>query len=939
MQFGVLGPLEVRSAGGDPVAVGGPRPRSLLVMLLLEAGRVVGVDRLVDGLYGGDPPGDAANALQSQVSRLRGKLGGLIEGHPAGYRLAVDPATVDVHRFTVLASDGRRALAAGDHAGADVALREALGLWRGPALADVADAPFAAAQVVRLEELRAACVEDRAEAALALGSPDGVVAELRSLLAAHPLRERARGQLMRALYGAGRHAEALAVFEEGRQRLAEELGADPSPELAAVHLSILRGEAPVGRRLPAQLTSFVGREGDLARVVDLLGSARLVTLLGPGGAGKTRLAIEAAGRMPAEVSFVDLSAAGAVAPAVMGALGLRESGLLPSPTGPPDAVERLVAALADRPLLLVLDNCEHLVAEAADLAFRLLAACPELRILATSREALGITGESLHPLPPLEIDQAVRLFADRAAAVRPGFTVDDAVRRICAALDGLPLAIELAAARLRTLTTGEVESRLDDRFRLLSKGSRAAPPRHQTLRAVVEWSWELLDPAEQVLARRLAVFDGGATISSAAAVCGGSDDLLTGLVDKSLVEVDAGRYRMLDTIRAFCLERLTEAGEHDRLRRAHAEYFRSLGRHADPQLRLAEQLTWLARLAAEHDNLLAALRWAVGADVPQALGLVGALSWYWYLRGVRGEIAPLASSLLDRVDPSAGEEYVLCVLWSGGRLAAHVEHAQTIMATMPGPVRQPYLMIGWALFAGPPEADAPRTPLQEWFERNDDPWIQGLLRFGLGFTGWYAGGALDDAEREGAAALELFRQTGDRWGLAQAVDALATFADARDDLARSLALTDEAADMIGQLGAVEELADLRCRRADRLMRIGDLDAAQADYERAIELARRAGVPASNALARSGLGELARRRGDLPTARRLHEQALAVTTTDWVNAGARSHVLTQLGRVAEAEGSLAEARTLYQEAIDLARNTRAPATAAAAEEGLARLDTP
>jgi tetratricopeptide (TPR) repeat protein len=338
----------------------------------------------------------------------------------------VEPSDVDAHRFAELAGTGRRALAAGDHAGAAALLREALGLWRGSALADVADAPFAAAAVARLEESRVAAVEDLAEASLALGEFGALVGELRELVAAYPPRERLRGQLMRALYGAGRAAEALAVFEDGRLLLADELGADPSPELAAVHLAILRAESPAGPGLPAQLTSFVGREGDLARVGELLGSSRLVTIVGPGGAGKTRLAIEAAGRARAEMSFVDLSAVGdEVAQAILSALGLRESGLLPPAWGQPEVADRLAAALADRELLLVLDNCEHVIAEAASLVHRLLADCPGLRVLATSREPLGITGEALHPLARLETEAAVRLFTDRARAVRPDFVADE----------------------------------------------------------------------------------------------------------------------------------------------------------------------------------------------------------------------------------------------------------------------------------------------------------------------------------------------------------------------------------------------------------------------------------------------------------------------------------------------------------------------------------
>jgi predicted ATPase/DNA-binding SARP family transcriptional activator len=945
VRFGVLGPVEVRSAGGEVIAVGGPRPRSLLAMLVLEAGRVVATQRLVDGLYGDEPPADAANALQSQVSRLRARLGDLIERHPAGYRLAVDPDSVDVHRFERLVAEGRVALAAGDHAAAAAVLADAAELWRGPALADVATAPFAARQITRLEELRVAAAEDRFEAALALGEPDSLLAEQRELLAAHPFRERLRGQLMRALYAAGRPADALAVFEEGRRLLADELGTDPSPELAAVHLAVLRGDTPNVQPLPAQLTSFVGRDADLARIGALLSSARLVTVTGPGGAGKTRLAIEAAGRAAEPVSFVDLSAVrSGVARAVLAALGLRESGLLPQPGGPPDAADRLLAAFADRPALLVLDNCEQVVVEVAVLAHRLLTGCPELRILATSREPLGITGESLHPLPPLEIEPALRLFAERAAAVRPGFTASDAARRICAALDGLPLAIELAAARLRTLTAEEVEARLDDRFRLLSQGSRVAPARHRTLEAVVSWSWELLEPDERLLAARFSVFEGGASAASVTAVCGLGPDVLAGLADKSFVDNDSGRYRMLDTIRAYCAGRLIELGGRYHPMLAHAKHFLAFARIVDPHLRGAEQLTWLPRLAAENANLTAALRFAIMADPELALDLIAALSWYWYLRGMRGEIAPLATELLDRIGPDgSGERYVLAVLWAAmgrpgeERLLAYVERARSIMSTIMDYTGHPYLMVGWALFAGPPADEDTVTPFREALGTVElDPWFEGLHRFGLGFVTFYAGGALADAERECTIALEKFRLTGDRWGLAQVLDALATFADVRGDAAAALELTDQALDIVGQLGAVEELAELRGRRADRLLGAGREADAHADYRLAAEQAARAGLPAILALAHSGLGELARRRGDLAVARKFHESALAESTMDWTHSGARAQVLTALGRVAEDEGDTTEAASLYHQAIDLARDNRMPATAEEAIAGLSRV---
>ncbi|MEV1176458.1 BTAD domain-containing putative transcriptional regulator, partial [Nonomuraea sp. NPDC049784] len=441
MRFQILGPTTALGEDGEPVALGGPRVRALLTLLALHAGRIVGAEQLVDGMYGPKPPEGVANALQSQVSRLRRALGrDLVEFHPAGYRLVADPQEVDARRFELLAQAGRQALAGGDPGQAATLLREALDLWRG---APLADAPHAGAAAAALEELRLAATEDRVQADLDLGRHRELVAELRQLTAAHPLRERLRAQLMRALYGSGRQAEALTVYDEARKILDEELGVEPGAELAAAHLAVLRADPALGspaaqaprqrRGLRAQLTSFVGRDEEIEQVGARLRANRLVTLIGPGGAGKTRLATEAAERAAGDVCFVPLapvSDGGDVPMAVLTALDIRDT-LMHGPERPAvDPVTRLVSALAGRTLLLILDNCEHLVAATAELADALLASCPGLRVLVTGREALGIIGESILPVAPLRLPPpeagnpldypAVRLFADRAAAVRPG---------------------------------------------------------------------------------------------------------------------------------------------------------------------------------------------------------------------------------------------------------------------------------------------------------------------------------------------------------------------------------------------------------------------------------------------------------------------------------------------------------------------------------------
>ncbi|MFD5824738.1 BTAD domain-containing putative transcriptional regulator [Lentzea sp. NPDC060358] len=861
MHVGILGPVEAHSPDGK-IAIGGPRPRTLLALLALRVGEIVPLDRLVDELYGDDPPADAANALQGQVSRLRRALGGagLVEFHPAGYRLALAPEQVDAHRFAALAADGQQALERGDAQTAESLLSEALGLWRGPALADVP----AAGHATRLEQQRSAATNSLVAARTRLGKAD--VREVQELVRQHPLDERLRGYLMQALHQDGRQAEALQAFEDARALLADELGVDPSPELRAIHVRILRGQTH--RELPAQLTSFVGRQEELARIKAL--ESRLVTLTGPGGAGKTRLALQAA---PPTAVFVDLAPVRDVAAATLQALGLKETVLEPE--------DRLTLALRERDATLILDNCEHVVVQAARLAQHLLSTCPSLRILATSREPLGITGETLCPVPPLEPEQSAALFTDRARLVNPNFVRDEQTADICRELDGLPLAIELAAARTRSLTTKEIADRLSDRFRLLTKGNRAAAPRHQTLRAVVEWSWDLLSDEERDLAACLATFSGGATLEAVEQVCGHDLEVLDALVDKSLVEAVDGRYRMLETIREFC-------SRHKRVDAEHAAYFHELARLADPELRRRDQVEWFARMTAEHANLLQAVEWTTAHEPDRALRLVRDLAWYWYIKGSRTEVRGLARTLLDRVPEESTEEYTVLVA-----LAAP-ERVRERFVELRGPITQPFVLIAWAMMSGPPDPSAPRTPLQEEVESSDDPWVQGLIAFSNSYTGWTVRGDRELAIEQSRAALRQFQDLGERWGAAQVLDVLATLTE---DPHEALALTDEALRVVAELGAREELAELRGRRADRLL---DLDPVQAEreYHQALDLATHAGLAATRALAKTGLARLAQRRGDPARAELLLREAQRELGHGWMHAAALrqvDEVLSELGR--------------------------------------------
>jgi DNA-binding SARP family transcriptional activator len=504
-------------------------------------------EALVDALWGDDLPANPANALQGRISRLRHALeaigvpGTLVAAQGPGYLAAVDRDQVDAHRFAGLVQLARAST--GNPRAASRLYAEALDLWRGPALADFATEPWAAGEAARLEELRLAAIEERIDLVLDSGRHTDLVDELETLVTANPLRERLHAQLMLALYRSGRQADALAAFRRLQGTLDDELGLDPSEELRNLEQAILRQDprlrAPARERsstltnLPVRVTSFVGREGERAQLAALLGEHRLVSLTGPGGAGKTSLAVQVASdigdRFPDGVWLVRLAGVGD--PATVTEV-IAESVGAQRPAGA--VLESLVGYLRDRSALVVLDNCEHLVQACAELAERLITSGPQLRLLVTSREPLRVPGEVQVVVPPLAVPppraafesvrnySAFRLFLDRATAVNPALRLDsdaaEEIGRVCRQLDGLPLALELAAARVATLPLAELAARLDDRFRLLTGGARTAEARQKTLRATVDWSHQLLTDPEKVLFRRLSTFRGGWTLAAVEAV-------------------------------------------------------------------------------------------------------------------------------------------------------------------------------------------------------------------------------------------------------------------------------------------------------------------------------------------------------------------------------------------------------------------------------------
>ncbi|MFJ1970930.1 AfsR/SARP family transcriptional regulator [Streptomyces sp. NPDC087903] len=944
VRYRILGTTQALRPDGTAVPVGGARLRALLAVLALRPGRTVPVRLLVDEVWRDDPPADATGALQALVGRLRRALGAdAIASVDGGYRLTAPADDIDLHRFERLAGEGTRALADGDPAKAAVVLDDALALWRGPVLADL---PDRASEVARWESRRLDALRARHAAALALGHADQSLPELIALCDAHPLDESLQALRLRALRDAGRTAQALAAYEDVRRVLADRLGSDPGPELRELHGELLssgdtatqpgpdaaRAEQPAGRaeeapastpsagNLRARLTSFVGRESDIEAIRGDLAAARLVTLLGPGGAGKTRLSQEAAetarhaardGVWLAELAPVDDP--DAVPEAVLTAVGARETVLYGAGAEAMRAgadrhdspVERLAEHCGRRRMLVVLDNCEHVIDAAALLVEELLERCPNLTVLATSREPLGVPGELLRPVEPLPEPVALRLLADRGAAARAGFRIEDdpeAAAEICRRLDGLPLAIELAAARLRMLTPRQIADRLDDRFRLLTSGSRTVLPRQQTLRAVVDWSWDLLDEDERDVLRRLSVFAGGCDLAAAEAVCGPvALEALGSLVDKSLVVASPStnegregemRYRLLETVAEYAGERLEEAGGRADAERAHLTYYRELARTTDPLLRGSGQLAAIGRLEREYENLRTALRHAVALrDEQEGLCLILSLAWYWQMRDLRIEArnwsrevqelgpdpfapparpaAPLWERCTDEPFPWTGE------LLEEARRGVHLVHLacmDTELEEWQTPRAQEKLRV-ITLTYEPGLPQVCRAPGSFWFfavlltgdmSRLSDI-IDGSVntcRTAPGYE-WELAASLHmranmlanrsdwagDAARDADESLEIYRRIGDLWGTAEALSSRGEANERQGHYLAAAADYEAAREYAGRLGARAQQSLLTARLGSALVEAGEFERGEGLLREVI--AQRTG-PASEAMSAARL---------------------------------------------------------------------------------------
>jgi predicted ATPase/DNA-binding SARP family transcriptional activator len=963
----LLGPFEVL-VNGRPVEVSGPKHQALVALLALRGGRVVTVDAIVDALWGEDVPADPANAVQHHVSRLRKALGPeVLVASPEGY--ALRGAEVDALRFEALLSEARAALRGGDTLAAAAAADEALALCDGRPLLGLPEALWVGAEQARLEELRLDVLEERFEALLALGEHATLVSELRGTLDESPFRERLWRQLMLALYRAGRQADALEAFQEARRILADEVGLEPGPELQRLQAAILTHDPAIAAlpgakkprgNLPAALSSFVGRKVLLAELEAMLAAQRLVTLIGPPGVGKTRLALEVAhaleGDFAGGVWHVDLRRAGSVSDVARLAASVVEAGSSPA-TGKP--LRRLVQRLRESQALLVLDECERFLSDVADLASAVLSECPGVRVLATSRALLRVPGECRLAVEPLalaagdgsEASEAVQLFLERARAARTGFAPSAAesalVAEICRRVDGLPAAIEITAARVHVLGLREIRASLD--------GSLAGFHAHQLpdatdgfLAALVNWSYELLHEDEKALLQQLAVFRGGAARVALLAMSAQlqldgptTTRLLDTLVDKSIVTVSFpdgdARYDLLTIVREYVLERLAESGGLEETRVAHARYFATLADEAHSALRTRDYGTWLVRLTRDHDNLWTALGYACDAadvEVAQRIG-VGIALYFALVDRVSdgrafieraltaGDHGPSARSveLLGHLTYMATAELDLDSAVAAG------EEALRIAAGIAAPREKAYVEARLALASAEdrPRAEALLASARRCLEELGEEWDVAGCDWTAAILAARVGDVDSVAEHAAALATHARALGYDAWlGTAMLFQAWAA-GNSGDHRAEA----DGYRDVLSAFADNHSLSSMAlARQADSALASGDAETAHLLARRAVTEAKHAHSAWLVAHARIALARAVAATGDVPNARSIYELVAA-----WAQ-GERTHerielffaqlvgspgsrALLALAELAEAEPDEARAMSLRERALAVA----------------------
>ncbi len=1020
LELSVLGPVQV-AVDGVPIRLGA-RSRALLLALSLRPGGVVAWDHLVDLLWTDHPPGDARNALQVLVSRTRRTLGdggaGIVTREP-GYVLDLPTEAIDAARFERRVVVARQTAAGGGVPDPD-ALVEALSWWRGEPYAEAVDDPEAVAAASRLVELRREAVELRAEAVLARGGGGELVADLRAAVAAHPDQARTHRALALALYRSGREVEALDVLNGLRARLRDEQGLDLDEATDRLLAAMLRrderlaGAAAPGAGpgialdaapeaapdaavhpgagtsqlapLPTARDSFVGRRDELAAVREAVRQARVVTLIGPGGTGKTRLAVEAMrdlAELPADgVAFVDLAPVGDpddVTRQVAAALAIdADAGVvLRAPAGVPRGLEdRIQGRLRDARLVVLLDNCEHLPDAAAAVADLLVEAGPDVRVLATSREALRVDGERLLPVAPLSVPSdagfagdaevllehdAVRLFVDRARAAGAALHLDAvdegdaaAVVELCRRLDGLPLALELAAARAATLPVTTLAARLEDRFQLLT-GGRRGTRRQRTLDAVVAWSYDLLDGEQQRLLRRLGAFAGPVGADLVAAVVGDDEvedapgaageqvlPALVELADRSLLTLEPApplvddparrprvTVRLLETIRAFAQDRLVREDDAVAVRRRHASVVSARAAAAGAGLQGPEQLRWLDLLDRDQDECRAALAWWLESEPDRALQLAVDLVWYWWLRDHNAEAARWLRRALDQAGTEADPQLrALALGWLGlhelfdNRIEAAisaVRTAETVLADIGAPtafasVGVPLLVAYVDALTAEDQTDAfPRVEgIVARAEELGEHWVVATGRFilvGMAVTLGQHERARHDAE----AALAAARRCGDRWVAFQTRTLLGVShleVGRLEDAERELAVAGPLAEAVG---ARAQLRMVRTQQAIVSMLRGDHDRAEVELTRMLADGPLHGRDVSQAMVLHARGINRRRAGDVRAAVTDLREAVRVFAAVGEDVGA-AEAATALAHAEVALDEFGAARTTLELAV-------------------------
>jgi predicted ATPase/DNA-binding SARP family transcriptional activator len=1022
VRYRLLGPMEV-SVDGAPVKLPGTAERALLAQLLLSPGHTIPATMLVDRLWSESTlPVDPMNALQIRVSKLRRALkviglGDVVTREGVGYRATIEPGTVDALDFADRIRTARTAAAnAADDGGIQPAhvqaYDEALALWRGDPLSDFAVERWAATEAARLTELRLAAMTERAQVALALGRHQEVISGLEPVVAHDPTLESLAGLLMLALYRSGRQADALDVYTRTREVLDEVLGLEPSVSLRSLHERVLRQDATLGvqqdmvprtaplgapvampahrsradegrtapTNLPTVLRPLIGRDAQLDAITELLGGVRLLSLIGAGGSGKTSLALATVARASASypdgafgVRLASVTTPDQVPVAFADALGMPLDGAAATH----NVRDRLTSFLTQRHMLLLVDNCEHVVDAAAVLVDDILSRCPHVTVITTSREALAIPDEVQVTVGPLETPPegsapgevldypAAQLFVERARAVRPGLVFDadnlSAIGVISRSLDGIPLALELAAARVSTLSPVELSMRLGSRFTLLTSGARTAEERQQTLRAAVDWSYRLLPETEQRVFDRLSVFQGGWTLTSAeevvadrGALPGAVLDTVGRLVERSMVVVEPGpttRYWMLETLRQYAAERLQASGSAPEVARRHAAYFQSVVEHAEVGLRGHEQRQTLRVLNDEQPNIRAALAFLEGPDGDRdaALMMAGSLGMFWHLgRHLEGRqvlsrlvgshggspaaraLALQAVSIVERPRGCLVHPHPRCAEAAEESLALFEELGDTWHAAL----SRVLLAVEGVIGAHPDRSQALLAAAEEQFHRDGDPWGPAVIGFVRMETAIKTGD-VDTAVRIGRTTAVAFRQLDDAWGLSATLYHLGWGLRQFGRFAEAAPALEEAIDVARGAGlwntAQWALADLAIEK----VHLGDHDAARRLFDEAAAASREIGDGAGEVLAGYGYGLLAQVQKDWDRA----TQHYLVARDAFIDLGTPVYeglVLAALGRCHEAHGDLVDAHARNQEALELGRRLGEPSVTASALEGLARL---